>query len=151
MTLTGLGLTTGQERLYRHLLRHPPAHAHRVAGAGHGGRHADERPPRRVRPLGDLNRITTEPIRHLAIVNRTVAFVQVDPFNPEAGALQIRRPGLVAMLADVFDGVRGVFLLPGCGERGWNGTVDQRPRRLASAVRPYALVSVDRRPSSWKR
>ncbi|MEU4329005.1 hypothetical protein [Nonomuraea dietziae] len=55
--------------------------------------------------LGDLHRITTEPIRHLAIVNRAVAFVQADPADPQAGALQIHQPGMVAMLADVFDGM----------------------------------------------
>ncbi|AQZ63322.1 regulatory protein [[Actinomadura] parvosata subsp. kistnae] len=55
--------------------------------------------------LGDLHRVTTEPIRHLAIVNRSVAFVQADPAQPNAGGLQIRQPGLVAMLADVFDGM----------------------------------------------
>jgi DNA-binding CsgD family transcriptional regulator len=55
--------------------------------------------------LGDLHRVTTEPIRHLAVVNRAVAFVQADPADPMAGALQIRQPGMVAMLADVFDGM----------------------------------------------
>ncbi|MEQ4722397.1 LuxR C-terminal-related transcriptional regulator [Nonomuraea sp. B19D2] len=55
--------------------------------------------------LGDLHRATTEPIRHLAIVNRAVAFIQADPADPKAGALQIRQPGVVAMLADVFDGM----------------------------------------------
>ncbi|MEU4696075.1 hypothetical protein [Nonomuraea dietziae] len=55
--------------------------------------------------LGDLHRVTTERVRHLAIVNGAVAFVQADPGNPKAGALQIRQPGLVAVLADVFDGM----------------------------------------------
>ncbi|MEV4064372.1 hypothetical protein [Nonomuraea dietziae] len=53
--------------------------------------------------LGDLHRATTEPIRHMAIVNRTVAYVQADPTQPNAGALQIRQPGIVTMLTDVFD------------------------------------------------
>ncbi|NRQ30240.1 hypothetical protein HII36_00080 [Nonomuraea sp. NN258] len=55
--------------------------------------------------LGDLHRVTIEPVRHLAIVNRSVAFVQASPAQPRAGALQIRQPGVVAMLADVFDGM----------------------------------------------
>jgi DNA-binding CsgD family transcriptional regulator len=55
--------------------------------------------------LGDLHRVTGEPIRHLAIVNRSVAFVQADASDPKAGALQIRQAGVVAMLADVFDGM----------------------------------------------
>ncbi|MEV0145606.1 MULTISPECIES: helix-turn-helix transcriptional regulator [unclassified Nonomuraea] len=60
---------------------------------------------RSLHALGDLQRVTVEPTRHLAIVNRAVAFVQADPHGPEAGALEIRQPGLVAMLADVFDGM----------------------------------------------
>ncbi|RVX39071.1 hypothetical protein EDD27_1408 [Nonomuraea polychroma] len=56
---------------------------------------------------GDLHRVTTEPVRHLAIVNRSAAFVQADPANPKAGALQIRQPGVVAMLAEVFEGMWG--------------------------------------------
>ncbi|AQZ62599.1 putative two-component system response regulator [[Actinomadura] parvosata subsp. kistnae] len=55
--------------------------------------------------LGDLHRVTTEPIRRLAVVNRAVAFVQADPADPAAGALQIRQRGVVAMLADVLDGM----------------------------------------------
>ncbi|MEV0196784.1 hypothetical protein [Nonomuraea sp. NPDC050691] len=55
--------------------------------------------------LGDLHRVTTEPFRHLAVVNRSVAFVQADPADPKAGALQIRQPGAVAMLAEVFEGM----------------------------------------------
>jgi DNA-binding CsgD family transcriptional regulator len=55
--------------------------------------------------LGDLHRITTEPFRHLAVVNRAAAYVQADPADPTAGALQIRQPGAVAMLAEVFDGM----------------------------------------------
>ncbi|MFG3708672.1 hypothetical protein ACGF7U_28635 [Micromonospora sp. NPDC047670] len=54
---------------------------------------------------GDLHRVTSEPVRHLAIVNRSVAFVQADPAGPEAGALQIRQPGLVAVLVDVYEGM----------------------------------------------
>ncbi|MEU4396579.1 hypothetical protein [Kribbella sp. NPDC023855] len=57
--------------------------------------------------LGDLHRVTIEPIRHLAVVNRSVAFVQADLTDPQAGALQIRQPGVVATLADVFDGMWG--------------------------------------------
>ncbi|MFI7633946.1 hypothetical protein [Nonomuraea sp. NPDC049400] len=55
--------------------------------------------------LGDLHRVTTEPIHHLAIVNRRFAFIQADPTDPTAGALQIRQPDVVAMLADLFDGM----------------------------------------------
>jgi DNA-binding CsgD family transcriptional regulator len=55
--------------------------------------------------LGDLHRITTEPLRELAVVNRSVAFVQADPTEPRAGALQIRQPGAVAMLVDMFEGM----------------------------------------------
>ncbi|GAA3675878.1 hypothetical protein GCM10022224_045080 [Nonomuraea antimicrobica] len=60
---------------------------------------------RSLNELGDLHRVTTEPVRHLAVVNRSVAFVQADPADATAGALQIRQPGAVAMLADVFDGM----------------------------------------------
>ncbi|MFD0474623.1 hypothetical protein ACFQ0B_45100 [Nonomuraea thailandensis] len=60
---------------------------------------------RSLHALGDLHRVTNEPVRHLAIVNRSVAFVQADPAQARAGALQIRQPGVVAMLADVFDGM----------------------------------------------
>ncbi|MGW5638802.1 hypothetical protein [Streptomyces sp. NPDC003832] len=55
--------------------------------------------------MGDLHRVTVEPFRHLAVVNGSVAFVQADPADPFAGALQIRQPGVVAMLADVFEGM----------------------------------------------
>ncbi|GGK94752.1 hypothetical protein Ppa06_49090 [Planomonospora parontospora subsp. parontospora] len=66
---------------------------------------AQEPYARSMGALGDLHRVTTEPIRHLAIVNRAVAFVQADPADPKAGALQIRQPGVVATLSDVFDGM----------------------------------------------
>ncbi|MEU6308060.1 hypothetical protein [Streptomyces chartreusis] len=55
--------------------------------------------------LGDLHRVTSEPFRHLAVVNNSVAFVQADATDPRAGALQIRQPGVVAMLAEVFEGM----------------------------------------------
>jgi DNA-binding CsgD family transcriptional regulator len=60
---------------------------------------------RKQHAKGDLHRVTAEPIRRLAIINRSVAFVQADPANPLAGALQIRQHGVVAILADVFDGM----------------------------------------------
>ncbi|MFI9814341.1 helix-turn-helix domain-containing protein [Saccharothrix variisporea] len=60
---------------------------------------------RRWHAVGDLHRVTTEPVRQLALVNRTVAFVQADPADPRAGALQIRQSGLVAILVDLFDGM----------------------------------------------
>ncbi|MEV4800964.1 hypothetical protein AB0K18_13230 [Nonomuraea sp. NPDC049421] len=65
----------------------------------------EESHARTLHALGDLHRVTTEPVRHLAIVNRTIAFVQADPARASAGALQIRQPGVVMMLADVFDGM----------------------------------------------
>jgi DNA-binding CsgD family transcriptional regulator len=55
--------------------------------------------------LGDLHRATDETFRHMAVVNRSVAFVQADPSDPWAGALQIRQPGLVTVLMDVFEGM----------------------------------------------
>ncbi|MFG3440416.1 hypothetical protein ACGF0J_24455 [Nonomuraea sp. NPDC047897] len=60
---------------------------------------------KQLHALGDLHRVTAEPIRHMAIVNRSVAFVQADPTGPKAGALEIRQPGAVAMLVDVFEGM----------------------------------------------
>ncbi|MDX2297443.1 MULTISPECIES: hypothetical protein [Streptomyces] len=54
---------------------------------------------------GDLHRVTTEPVHDMALVNRSVAFAPADPADPEAGTLQIRHPGLVSLLADVFDGM----------------------------------------------
>ncbi|MGW5639967.1 hypothetical protein [Streptomyces sp. NPDC003832] len=72
--------------------------------------HALEDPEQRTyarswHALGDLHRVTAEPVRHLAVINNTVAFVQADPDDPWAGALQIRQPGVVAVLADVFEGM----------------------------------------------
>ncbi|GAA1595180.1 hypothetical protein GCM10009678_91530 [Actinomadura kijaniata] len=55
--------------------------------------------------LGDLHRTTTEPVRNLVVVNRSTAFVQADPADPRAGALQIRQPGLVRILSDLFEGM----------------------------------------------
>ncbi|MDX3006568.1 hypothetical protein PWY87_33140 [Kribbella solani] len=60
---------------------------------------------RSLHALGDLHRVTTEPVRHLAIVNRQVAFVQADPAQPAGGAFEIRQAGVVGMLAEVFDGM----------------------------------------------
>ncbi|MFF8607129.1 hypothetical protein ACF06X_14410 [Streptomyces sp. NPDC015346] len=60
---------------------------------------------RSLQALGDVHRVTTEPVRLLALVNRSVAFVQADPADPASGALQIRSPGLVALLGDLFDGM----------------------------------------------
>jgi DNA-binding CsgD family transcriptional regulator len=60
--------------------------------------------PELARPR-DLHRVTTEPVAHLAVVNRTVAFVQVDPAQPRSGALQIRQPGVVVALAGLFEGM----------------------------------------------
>ncbi|MER5261924.1 hypothetical protein ABTZ99_07585 [Actinosynnema sp. NPDC002837] len=59
---------------------------------------------RKWHAVGDRHRVTTEPVRHLVLVNRAVAFVRADPAEHAGGVLQIRQPGLVAMLVDVFDG-----------------------------------------------
>ncbi|MFI7634483.1 LuxR C-terminal-related transcriptional regulator [Nonomuraea sp. NPDC049400] len=78
----------------------------RTLFSAHALQDPDQEPhARNQHVLGDLHRVTTEPIRHLAVVNRQVVFVQADPASPTAGALQIRQPGLVAMLADFFDGM----------------------------------------------
>ncbi|MEU2120916.1 helix-turn-helix transcriptional regulator [Nocardia niwae] len=55
--------------------------------------------------LGELHRVTTEPVWPLILVNRSVAFVPADLSDPEAGVLQIRRTGVVRILAEVFDGI----------------------------------------------
>lgn len=60
---------------------------------------------RALHALGDLHRVTDETFRHMVVVNRSVAFVQADPSDPWAGALQIRQPGLVTVLAEVFEGM----------------------------------------------
>ncbi|MFF0202282.1 LuxR C-terminal-related transcriptional regulator [Streptomyces sp. NPDC005017] len=61
---------------------------------------------RRMHALGDLHRVATERLRRLAVVNHAVAFVQADPTgSPGTGAVQIRQPGLVALLDDVFEGL----------------------------------------------
>ncbi|CAL9511752.1 LuxR C-terminal-related transcriptional regulator [Streptomyces sp. enrichment culture] len=60
---------------------------------------------RSLHALGDLHRVTDETFRHMAVVNRSVAFVQADPSDPWAGALQIRQPGLVTVLVEVFEGM----------------------------------------------
>ncbi|GAA2413418.1 hypothetical protein GCM10010404_84230 [Nonomuraea africana] len=67
MSLGSLGLTAEQERLYRRLLRDPRAD---LDLAEVGPVLAE------LRALGDLHRVTAEPIRHLTIVNRQVAFIQ---------------------------------------------------------------------------
>ncbi|MEU4328990.1 helix-turn-helix transcriptional regulator [Nonomuraea dietziae] len=78
----------------------------RTLFSAHALQDPDQEPhARNQHALGDLHRITTEPIRHLVIVNRQVAFVQADPTDPKAGALKIRQPGMVAMLSDTFDGM----------------------------------------------
>lgn len=55
--------------------------------------------------LGDLHRVTVEPVRHLAVVNRSVVFVQAEPVSSNGGALQIHQPGVAAMLTDVLEGM----------------------------------------------
>ncbi|MGY2125849.1 LuxR C-terminal-related transcriptional regulator [Nocardia gipuzkoensis] len=53
--------------------------------------------------LGDPHRVTSEPIKLLTIVNRTVAFVQADPAEPQRGVLQLGQPAVAAVLVDYFD------------------------------------------------
>ncbi|WP_169332734.1 hypothetical protein [Nocardia araoensis] len=55
--------------------------------------------------LGDLHRVTSEPVKLLTVVNRAVAFVQADPAEPRGGVLQLGQPGVAATLADFFDGM----------------------------------------------
>ncbi|MBF6468521.1 hypothetical protein IU427_25650 [Nocardia beijingensis] len=59
----------------------------------------------RQHALGELHRVTTEPVWPLALVNRSVAFVPADLSAPDTGVLQIRRTGVVRILAEVFDGI----------------------------------------------
>ncbi|NUT92227.1 MAG: hypothetical protein HOY78_09360 [Saccharothrix sp.] len=64
-----------------------------------------DRHARKWHAVGDLHRVTAEPVRHLVLVNRAVAFVRADPTDPRGGVLQIRQRGVVALLADAFDGM----------------------------------------------
>lgn len=59
----------------------------------------------RQHALGELHRVTMEPVWPLTLVNRSVAFVPADLSAPETGVLQIRRTGVVRILAEVFDGI----------------------------------------------
>ncbi|WP_159850890.1 hypothetical protein [Nocardia sp. CY41] len=59
----------------------------------------------RQHALGELHRVTTEPVWPLILVNRSVAFVPADLSAPDTGVLQIRRTGVVRILAEVFDGI----------------------------------------------
>ncbi|MGW5379190.1 hypothetical protein ACWESM_27515 [Nocardia sp. NPDC003999] len=59
----------------------------------------------RLHAFGELHRVTTEAVWPLTLVNRSVAFVPADLSDPEAGVLQIRRTGVVRILAEVFDGI----------------------------------------------
>ncbi|WP_040783660.1 response regulator transcription factor [Nocardia pneumoniae] len=60
---------------------------------------------RRRNALGDLHRVTSEPVKLLTVINRAVAFVQADPTEPQGGLLQLGQPGVAAVLADFFDGM----------------------------------------------
>lgn len=53
--------------------------------------------------LGDLHRVTDEPARTMIILDRSIAFVQLDPEDYTRGALQIRQPGTVAVLVDLYE------------------------------------------------
>ncbi|MEU5532070.1 hypothetical protein [Streptomyces sp. NPDC020362] len=52
---------------------------------------------------GDLHRVTAEPFLPLLIIDRRVAFVLVDPDEPDAAALMIRQPGIVAALVNLYE------------------------------------------------
>ncbi|MFI1761527.1 hypothetical protein ACH41H_05590 [Streptomyces sp. NPDC020800] len=52
---------------------------------------------------GDLHRVTAEPFLPLLVVDRRVAFVLVDPDEPDAAALMIRQPGIVAALVNLYE------------------------------------------------
>ncbi|GAA0429725.1 hypothetical protein Aca07nite_38240 [Actinoplanes capillaceus] len=72
----------------------PPGSAGRILlPAGH---------PSTGQATGHRLRITREPLWPVAIVDRTVAFA---PAGPPGGTLEIRLPGLVTMLVDVFEGM----------------------------------------------
>ncbi|MGK5555996.1 hypothetical protein ACSNOI_30705 [Actinomadura kijaniata] len=76
---------------------------------------------RRVRwrhALGDPHRITFEPVRQVAVVNRAVVLVQAGPRRPAAGAVQIRQPGVAALRTRLGARTRFQTALP-AGERGW--------------------------------
>ncbi|WP_157420768.1 hypothetical protein [Actinomadura kijaniata] len=66
---------------------------------------AEARRGLRRHALGDLHRVTFEPVRQVAVVNRTVMLVQADPCRPAAGAVQVRQPGIAALLVEVFEGM----------------------------------------------
>lgn len=52
---------------------------------------------------GDLHRVTAEPFLPLLIIDRRIAFVLVDPDEPDAAALMIRQPGIVAALVNLYE------------------------------------------------
>ncbi|NUU24408.1 MAG: hypothetical protein HOV68_23330 [Streptomycetaceae bacterium] len=54
---------------------------------------------------GHRHRVTTEPVRRLTVVNRQVAFVQAEPDDADAGVLQVRAAGIVAVIVATFDGM----------------------------------------------
>ncbi|MFI9816334.1 hypothetical protein [Saccharothrix variisporea] len=64
-----------------------------------------DRCARKWHVVGDLHRVTSERVGHLVLVNRAVAFVRADPADARGGVLQIRQHGVVALLADAFDGM----------------------------------------------
>lgn len=53
--------------------------------------------------LGDLHRVTTEPVKQVLILDRTVAFLRRDPYQRPSGALVIRQPGAVQTLVELFE------------------------------------------------
>ncbi|MEU7525077.1 hypothetical protein AB0A74_05035 [Saccharothrix sp. NPDC042600] len=59
---------------------------------------------RRQHAAGDHHRISDEYRRQVLIIDRAVAFVQLDPADGQAGALEVRQPGIVATLVEAFEG-----------------------------------------------
>lgn len=60
---------------------------------------------RHMHGLGDLHRVTVEPFLPLLVIDRRIAFVLVDPDQPDAAALMIRQRGIVAALVNLFEGL----------------------------------------------
>ncbi|ANP48358.1 DNA-binding CsgD family transcriptional regulator [Streptomyces griseochromogenes] len=52
---------------------------------------------------GDLHRVTAEPFLPLLVIDRRIAFVLVDPDEPDAAVLMIRQPGIVAALVNLYE------------------------------------------------
>ncbi|MFI9811643.1 helix-turn-helix domain-containing protein [Saccharothrix variisporea] len=57
----------------------------------------------RQHAAGDHHRVSDHHTRQLLIIDRSVAFVQLDPADQWAGAVEIRQPGIVATLVESFE------------------------------------------------